>query len=177
MSRAQQDPEKAVGGEESGPWGQGPPGLNPSSATDQLCALGWLNMCASLSLRGSSWVKITPTLWASVRVQSFYKGTWNQQIPSLTRTTGSVWEQSGLFPGWSLGAVGGPLRWETQPSRIRAPGEGGRGPLQRVGTCSGLTQCWVLRRSGSLHTSGEEGPCQALRGVAPALPLSTGCIA
>lgn len=54
MSRAQQDPEKAVGGEESGPWGQGPPGLNPSSATDQLCALGWLNVCISVS----SWVKL-----------------------------------------------------------------------------------------------------------------------
>ena len=80
-----------------------------------------------------------------------------------------MWEQSEVFPewppGWSLGAEGKLLRWETPPSRIRAPGKGGRGPLQREGTCS-KPPSWMGR--GRIRHSG-------LR-VAPALHLSTGCI-
>lgn len=64
-----------------------------------------------------------------------------------------MWEQSKVFPGWppgwSLGAVGKLLRWETHPSRIRAPGKGGRGPLQRVGTCGSPHLGWGGAISGA----------------------------
>ena len=64
------------------------------------------------------------------------------------------------------GSVGKLLRWETHPSRIRAPGEGGRGPLQRVGTCGRPPPRMgrgLIRRSD-------------LR-MAAAVCLSTGCLA
>ena len=41
--------------------GQGALGSDPGSATDQLCVLGWLHVCASPSLRESIWVKMAPT--------------------------------------------------------------------------------------------------------------------
>lgn len=115
--------EKAAGGEENRPWGQGQLGSNPGLSKDQLCTLGWLNLCVSRFLHVPSWVNMALTPWASVRAQCcrlFAASGDLESMPSLRKTAEGRARRGSAHP-----IPGRPLRRQASPPTSCLGGTGG----------------------------------------------------